>query len=91
MANELELQEMAAIPDKYRPLGMWAFFGYSILFSIPIVGFICVLVFSFSNTNICRRNFARSYFCLLIITVVAIIVLSAMGISLGNYSSVSTY
>ncbi len=50
------------LPEEYKPLGMWAYFGYEILFSIPIVGFIFLLVFSFGATkNINLRNFARSY------------------------------
>lgn len=84
MANEIEQQELASLPGKYRPLGMWAFFGYTILFSLPIVGFICAIVFSFNNNNICRRNFARSYFCIIIIGVVLYILAMAAGISVDG-------
>lgn len=83
MANQLELQEMMNIPEKYRPLGMWAFFGYTVLFSLPIIGMILALVFSLSDGNICRRNFARSYFCLLIICIVLVLFLAASGVA-GN-------
>ena len=34
------------IPEEYRPISMWGYFGYEILFSIPCVGFILLLVFS---------------------------------------------
>ena len=71
---------------QYAPLSPWAYFGLQILFSIPIVGFVFLIVFSISSGNINRRNFARSYWCLLIIvavvlTIVAIILL-ATGVSL---------
>lgn len=89
MANQIEQQEMASLPAKYQPLGMWAFFGYTILFSIPLVGIICVIVFSFSNTNICRRNFARSYFCIWIIGLIISVLYLAM-VGTGAISTSST-
>ena len=64
------------LPDEYRPIGMWGYFGYEILFSIPVIGFILLLIFSFGGTkNINLRNFARSYFCFLILLVILAIVL----------------
>ena len=50
------------LPEQYRPLSMWEYFGYSLLFNIPVVGFVFLIVFSFSGSNINRRNYARSYF-----------------------------
>lgn len=59
------------VSDEYQPISMWGYFGYELLFSIPCVGFILLLVFSFGGThNINVRNFARSYFCLLIVMAV---------------------
>lgn len=55
------------LPEQYRPLSPWSYFGLSILFAIPLVGFVFLIVFSFMNSNINRRNFARSYWCALII------------------------
>ncbi len=56
--------EQARLPDQYLPLGAWAYFGYSLLFSVPVVGWVFLFIFAFSNANINRRNFARSYFCM---------------------------
>jgi hypothetical protein len=39
------------IPFEYKPISMWGYFGYQILFSIPIIGFILLLVFSFGGTQ----------------------------------------
>ena len=72
--NPIEATEILALPPKYRPLSAWAYLGYSILFAIPLFGYICLIVFSFSNSNINRRNFARSYFCVLLLTVIIIAV-----------------
>ena len=65
-------------PERFRPLSPWAYFGYTILFSIPVVGLICLIVFSLSDTNINRRNFARSYFCALVLLL--IVVSSVLGL-----------
>lgn len=59
------------IDPRYTPISMWGYFGYEILFSIPIIGIIFLIVYSFgATTNLNVRNFARSYFCLLIIVFV---------------------
>ncbi len=68
------------LPEKFRPLSPWAYFGYGILFSIPLVGLICLIVFSFNDTNINRRNFARSYFIVLLIAVVLLLILAFAGV-----------
>ena len=69
------------------PISMWGYFGYEILFSIPCVGLICLIVFSFGGTrNINVRNFARSYFCFLIVLTILIIFLAMIG-ALGSAGS----
>lgn len=66
------------LPARYRPIGAWAYLGWTLLFSIPIAGLIIALVFALGNTeNINLRNFARSMFCYL--AVVAILVLLIVG------------
>lgn len=68
------------IPDEYRPISMWGYFGYSILFVIPLLGLILIIVFSVGGTrNINLRNFARSYFCWLIIGVILFAIIFAIG------------
>lgn len=63
------------IPDEYTPISMWGYFGYELLFAIPLVGFIMLLVFSFGGThNKNLKNFARSYFCLMILEVILIVI-----------------
>ncbi len=64
------------IPAEYKPISMWGYFGYEILFSLPLVGFIMLLIFSFGGTaNKNLKNFARSYFCFMIVAVVLVVVL----------------
>ncbi len=78
------------IPAEYQPISMWGYFGYEILFSIPCIGFILLLVFSFGGTqNKNLKNFARSYFCFLIVLVILIVILSVAGIGAGIGNSLS--
>ncbi len=68
------------IPSNYKPLSAWAYFGYQLLFAIPFVGFILLIVFSFNNDNINRRNFARSYFCVYLLVAIIFVIFFALGI-----------
>ena len=76
------------IPPEYKPLSGWAYFGWQLLFAIPVVGFILLIVFACGGTrNINLRNFARSYFCALLIGVIlfvlSIVLALVFGASLG--------
>ena len=75
------------IPSEYKPISMWGYFGYEILFSIPVIGFICLIIMSFAAGNKNVKNFARSYFCLFIITLVVTIVLVAIALATGAVES----
>ena len=70
------------IPEKYRPLKPAQYFWLTILFAIPVIGFICLVIMSISNSNINRRNFARSYWIpVLIVVIIAAIAFVSGGIS----------
>ena len=68
------------LPEHLSPLSPWSYFGLQILYSIPIVGFIFLIIFSFKKSNINRRNFTRSYWCFLII--IGIVLLTVLIITL---------
>ncbi len=54
--------------DIYKPISMWGYVGYEVLFAIPLIGFIFVLIFSLGGTkNINLENFSRSRLCFYII------------------------
>lgn len=67
-------------PERFRPLSAWAYFGYTILFSIPLVGLICLIIFSLSDANINRRNFARSFFCALVLMLIISGIMAGIGV-----------
>lgn len=74
---------VVVMPPQPKLLGPWAYFGLQILFSIPLVGFICLIVFSLDDSNLNRRNFARSYWCSLIISLVLIIAIVVLILATG--------
>lgn len=78
------------LPNEYRPLSAWAYFGYNILFAIPLVGFIMLIVFAFDSSNINRRNYARSFFCVYLILFILLIILLILCLVFG-ISTASMY
>ncbi len=86
---EMDNAQLNNIPEEYRPISMWGYFGYELLFSIPFVGLILLLVFSFGGAkNINLRNFARSYFCFYIIIVIIAMLLVGILASVGLLSGI---
>lgn len=59
------------VKAEYKPISAWGYVGYQLLFSIPLIGFIFLLVFALGGTNnINVRNYARSFFCVFLIGLV---------------------
>ncbi len=76
------------IPNEYKPISAWGYFGYNILFNIPVVGLILLIVFSFDSSNINRRNYARSFFIIyLLIAIVFLISILFFG-GIGIFSTI---
>lgn len=68
----------------YSPISTWGFVGYQFLFAIPLVGFILLIVFAVGGTKkVNLRNFARSYFCILLIGIVIAIAVVVFAITTG--------
>lgn len=79
MSASAPIAQGVNIPEEYRPISMWGYLGYQILFAIPCVGFILILVFSFGgHRNINVRNFARAYLLAFVIILVFIGILFAI-------------
>lgn len=75
------------VPAELKPISMWGYFGYEILFSIPVIGWIFIIIFALTAANQNLKNFARSYFCLLIIQIVIVVIVSLLvsaGILVNN-------
>lgn len=69
-----------SLPPENSPVSPWRLLGLKILFAIPIVGFICLIAYSF-NDNVNIKNFARLYWCELLVGIIILIFLIASGVS----------
>ena len=91
IVQPVQQPQAPTIPANYKPISAWGYVGYELLFCIPIVGFIFMLVWAFSNGNINRKNFARSYLIYLIfgivISAITIILMFVLGAGLSSFSS----
>lgn len=85
--NQYEQQ----LDPAYRPLSAWGYFGLKILFAIPIVGFVFLIVFSFSRGNINRRSFARSYWCVYIIIGGIILTVFLIALATGSVAALGDW
>ena len=72
-----------------RPLSPGEYFGLQILYSLPLIGFIFLIVHSVSSTNINRRNFARSYWCVYVLVAIVLLVLLVTGVGAALLGGVS--
>ena len=66
----------------------WGYFWLNVLFCIPVIGFISLIICSFSKRNTNLRNYARSFFvtilAIIVIWIVMVIATLALGISFGD-------
>ncbi|MBR6427720.1 MAG: hypothetical protein IKS28_07840 [Clostridia bacterium] len=73
--------------EQLQPISPWAYFGYSLLFSIPFIGFVCLIILSISDTNINRRNYARSFWCGLVIALAILAVTFVVVFATGGFAT----
>ena len=73
------------IPEEYRPISMWGYFGYEVLFAIPVIGFIVLIILAITARNVNVKNFARSYFCFIIIFLLFIGIMAGISAANGTF------
>ena len=71
---------MDNLDSRYTPISMWGYFGYNILFGLPIIGFIILIVFALGHHNVNVKNYARSFFCGFILVIILSLILLSTGI-----------
>ena len=68
-----------------KPITAWGHVGYSILWAIPVVGWIIWFCMALGSRNINKKNYARSKFCgivaLVLFVVVGVVVALALSIA----------
>lgn len=72
--------EQRHLPEAYKPLSPWQYFGLEILYALPLIGWIFLICHAIGSKNLNKRNFARSFFCIYLIAIVLCVVLRLMGI-----------
>lgn len=72
-------------PHYIRPIG---YILYNILFSIPLIGLIMLIIFSVSDKKINRRNYARSFLLVILITLILGIVLAIVLFATGAVDAI---
>lgn len=77
------------IPAAYKPISAWGYFGYRILYSIPLIGWIFLFIHAFGASNVNVRRHARSYFCTLLLVLVLVGVLVALILISGIFNNVN--
>lgn len=66
-------------PTVNKPISMWGYFGYQVLFSLPVVGLVALVLISIYAKNINVRNFACSFYCTLILTLALLVLILVLG------------
>ena len=84
--NEFELQHL---PEAYRPLSPWSYFGLGILYALPLLGWIFLIVQAIGSAYINRRNYARSYFCVYVLAIILGVLLTITGVLSGLTQSLN--
>ncbi len=68
---------------KYAVASTSSFFWFSLLYSLPIIGFICSIIFSFASKNYNSRNYARSILVWYLVGVIAVLLVVLLLIALS--------
>ena len=68
---------------RFKPLSPWAYLGYMLLYSLVPFGWIAAIVHAVNNDNINRRNFARGFWCMVLVSVAVSVVLTILFAVLG--------
>lgn len=82
--DPIEEEELETIPEKYRPISAWGYFWYSVLFLIPVIGWICLTVFALNGYSINRRSFSRSYFIVFFFIVILVLAFEILCLVFGS-------
>lgn len=89
--NQAQTQEVESIKKEFSPVGIGDWFFTLFVASIPILGFIMLLVWIFSNnTNPNKANWAKA---MMIWKIIGLLIVVIIGISMGAavLSALSSY
>jgi len=78
-------------PVENKPIGAWKYFGLDLLYSIPLIGFICAIVFAVTNRNNHMKNLAKAVIIKRIIIAATIFLLVLLYIFLEPATNTVRY
>ena len=64
---------------KYAVASTSSFFWLTLLFSIPVIGFICSMIFGFTTENLNKKHYARSVILWNIAAIAATLICAVIG------------
>ena len=67
----------------FKPISAWGYVGYSILWSIPVIGWIILLCSAIGAKNKNVKNFARYPLCVLLLSLIIGVVAGIAGVVLN--------
>jgi len=73
------------------PIGPWSYFGHSILYSIPLIGWIFLVIQAIGAKNVNLRNYARSYFCILILSLIIFAIFLIITAATGGIEAIKNF
>ncbi|MCQ2420362.1 MAG: hypothetical protein MJ118_04435 [Clostridia bacterium] len=73
--------EQRHLPQAYKPLSPWQYFGLEILYALPLIGWIFLICHAIGSKNLNKRNFARSFFCVYLLAALIVAALSLLGVT----------
>lgn len=65
---------------KYAVASTSSFFWLTLLFSIPVIGFICSMIFGFTTENLNKKHYARSVMLWNIAAIAAALICAVIGL-----------
>ena len=77
------------VPNELQPMSPWKYFGLNILYAIPIIGLIFLICHAIGSHNVNKRNYARSFFCVLVIVLVIVAIFYFSGAVTSIITSLS--
>lgn len=74
-----------SLPEELRPLSTLEYFCYLFLFSIPLIGFVCMIIFAAgASRNQNLRNLSRAYLLLAVLAFLAAVLFFGCGMLLSQ-------
>ena len=67
------------LPKAYRPLSAWSYFWRSVLYAIPVIGWIFLLVHVFACKSRHGRSYARFHLLVAILAIIAVVAVALLG------------